>query len=150
MAKWIDFRDYQEWLQELGEVNIARTFNVATDDEAAKLFLVEVTYLNYWDTYLEWATDNEDAHIEVYFVDNGSKLNVRVSCDSTDDYVVIVYDLETNSSGRYNLEIYHNCNLAYWRTAEQDPATEWQINELANNVVDETGKYLFSGEPYSI
>lgn len=40
-------------------------------------------------------------------------------------------------------------NLVYWRTADQNPATEWQTNEMANDY-KVNDKIVFVGDPIQI
>ena len=41
-------------------------------------------------------------------------------------------------------------NMPYWRDIGQNPKTEWLLNELASNITDADGRYIFDGDPYNI
>ncbi len=41
-------------------------------------------------------------------------------------------------------------NVVYLRTEMDDPITEWKINELANDLCDKNGKFVFEDEPVQL
>lgn len=41
-------------------------------------------------------------------------------------------------------------NILYWRNVDQNPETEWIINEMANDITDDAGNIIFDGEPCNI
>lgn len=137
---------YREHLRNANGVDAEKFLELQPDEE----FLVEVHYLNYWNDECSDRPNQEGIDLEIYTIDNEQSLNVYVACDQK--YVpdlYITYTPDKAHTGRYELTICCDDNLVYWRTADQNPATEWQTNEMANDYkVD--GKIVFVGDPIQI
>ncbi len=115
-------------------------------------FLVETVFLDYWNTISNGAPEQEGISVESYFLEGGSKLVVRITCDEDGaaEPVMMVYTPSAEHLGKHTLEISIGDNLVYWREAEHNPATEWLINGLANGITDENGNFIFTGDPVRI
>lgn len=138
--------NYRELLQDAEGVNVEEFLKLRPDEE----FLVEVHFLNYWNDEYGDRPNQEGIDLEIYTIDNEQSLNVYITSDK--EYVpdlCITYTPDTAHAGQHELTICCDDNLVYWRTANQNPATEWKNNEMANNYkVD--GKIVFVGDPVQI
>lgn len=134
---------YYAHLQDAEDVNVENFLKLQPDEE----FLIEVHYLNYWNNNYNNYPDLEGINMEIYAIDNGQSLNVYITCDKkyTPD-LHITYTPDKAHAGRHELTICCDDNLVYWRTADQNPATEWICNEMANDY-KVGGKVVFVGDP---
>lgn len=59
---------------------------------------------------------------------------------------------ENDAIGRdYGLGIIDESdNLVYFRNPDQDPLLDWQVNYLANYLIDNHGRYIFPGSPNNL
>ncbi len=124
------FISQQALLELLQESGLDQILQLQEGEE----FLVETAYLEHWnqdldhrpelDSLSEFSADplpdNEGVQITVEFTD--------------DEQVIMIYYPSPDTPGQYGLEIVHNDDLVYCRTSDQDPATEWHMNCMADNV----------------
>lgn len=124
------FISQQALLELLQESGLDQILQLQEGEE----FLVETAYLEHWNRDLDHRPkldglsefsadplpDNEGVQITVEFTD--------------DEQVIMIYHPSPDTPGQYGLEIVHNDDLVYCRTSDQDPATEWQMNCMADNV----------------
>ena len=61
-----------------------------------------------------------------------------------------LYYFDTDGQQTGLIIVDKNNNMAYWRNANQDPRTEWQICSLAQDITDDDSNFVFDGEPYNI
>lgn len=71
----------------------------------------------------------------------------------TGDFLQFIYfgndDLELKM-GHGLMILDSDLNVVYLRTEMDNPITEWKINELANDLCDEDGGFVFDGEPIQL
>ena len=111
-------------------------------------FLAESTFLNAWNEGMDRAPELEG--LKEYCAERGDEGEIIVSV--VYDYngageVNIVYNPVVNCPGEYDVKIFCDANLQYHRLPRQDEKTEWQLNCMANDIVDEDGRFIFEGEP---
>ena len=73
--------------------------------------------------------------------------------DSADESCLYLYCFDgdgCHSGPNHTLVATYEDNVVYWREAWHNPHTEWNINELANNIEDEAGDFVFPGEHVQI
>lgn len=61
-----------------------------------------------------------------------------------------LYYFDTDGQRTGLIIVDKNNNMVYWRNADQDPRTKWQICSLAQDITDDDGNFIFDGEPYNI
>lgn len=116
-------------------------------------FLVEVAWLNYWNACLDDAPSQEGVEDCIAYTE-GDSLNIEYvyqapGTPETDAaHTILTLTPSEDVPGGYALQIIDGDQLIYYRAAWQDPATEWDINMMADDpkVTDERGNILFPGD----
>lgn len=115
-------------------------------------FLVETTYLDHWNQELDHRPELDGlSELSADVLSDGA---IQITAEFTDDErVLFIMDPDPTRPGQYGLEIIRNNNLVYCRTSGQDPATEWQMNCMADDAeaaAAPDGTPLFKGDPLNI
>ncbi len=165
---WHTPRDHQQLLEEgtgvaelLGLAAVPQAYGVPAGDSIDPYapFFVECAFLEYWNDQLCDRPNQEGFEdLDVYINEDGEaiieiKFYDRIaSSEYSHDQIIMCYTPDPDHPGRHALEIIRNDNLIYQRTASQDPATEWLINEMADDpeIIDADGHPLFTGDPCNI
>jgi len=118
-------------------INQKQLFNILKDSDASGFlhvdgsseFLAECIFLNHWNQQLKHQPENNGVDdLEVWIKPN--RLSVLFSY--RDEEIVLLYTPDDANPGKHALEISHNGVTVYSRQANQNPATEWNINALAD------------------
>lgn len=125
-------------------------------NEAAP-FLVETAWLNYWNAGLNDKPRQEGVEECIAYIE-GESLNIEFiyqapgTPEADAAHAILILTPSKDAPDGYALQIISDGQLVYYRDAWQDPATEWDINEMADNpkVTDEQGNMLFPGDPINI
>ena len=142
-------------LDVIREAGLAEAFGFSEDT----LFLVESAFLRSWNRELEdGPNQNGLDECEAYPVPakNASERGIHVWMEyhgaGEDEAIYLMMETDEQHPGKYALMILRNDNVIYWRTIEQDPATEWQINCMAGDptVTGRDGEMLFRGETHNV
>lgn len=158
---FINREEFLEFLEEQSDKCDEDLVELLGVDESTP-FLVEVIFLQGWnreldnrpnhmglDEYTAYATlvDEDDP-------DRGLAVQVLIAYTDDDhaDEIFLTLTPDAKHSGNYGLQILRNENLIYERTAEQDPATEWRVNAMAEDdlYTTEDGQIAFHGETTNI
>lgn len=144
----IPFGSPQDFLALLQQHGAADLLGVNEDT----LFLAESTFIQDWnETFgrvpemrgldaLEVLIDDLKNAVQIYIAyHNGGS-----GCDEIYIDYEIRYATGTNFS--YSVSIIYNESLVYYRDAGQDERTEWKLNYMANDIVDEDGNLIFEGD----
>lgn len=121
-------------------------------------FLVESAFLQYWNEQLKYQPEqlglselyaqrvDEPDHSTTTII-----VNIAFQNGPNTEEVDLQLTTDAYHSGKYALTIFYNDVVFYDRTIDQDPATEWQLNGMANDpdVTDADGNMLFEGDPYN-
>lgn len=113
-------------------------------------FTVETAFLDHWNVERDGAPDLEGINVKSDINHSESQACLFIACDNREDIGTLIFVFTPSAeSGKYGLTIIDDDNVVYERTAEQDEATEWQINCMADDpeITDENGNPLFVGEP---
>lgn len=114
-------------------------------------FLVECIFLNHWDQELKHEPLEEGVdELDLKLVPESNPDCLYITFVYQDDEVMLIYVPDTNHPGKHALEIYHDQNIVYSRQASHNPATEWDINGMANDLKDENGNFYFTGDHTNI
>ena len=147
---WYTREDYLSLLRDCGVADIIHA------DESTK-FLAEVAWLNHWNAQLN-DEPNQEGLDDIAYTEEDNNLTVEFvyqapgTPETTAKHVTITYTMSSNIPGAYALQILDGDQLVYCRTAQQNEATEWDINAMADDpeVADEQGNMLFHGDHTNI
>ncbi len=150
----------QPWQTSASILSLLEECGVADFIQASKdtPFLVEAAWLNCWNAYLGDGP-NQDGVDECIAYTEGNSLNIeyiyQIPGTPKEDaaHTILILTPSEDVPGGYALQIIDDDGqLIYYRTAWQDPATEWDINMMAGDpeVTDEQGNMLFPGDPTNI
>lgn len=145
MSPFISKSQLRELLE---EQSFDRTLGVDDTTE----FLVETVYLEHWNQELNHRPELDGlSELSADLLPDGA---IQITAEFTDDErVLLVMYPDPTQPGQYGLEIIRNDNLVYCRTSDQDPATEWQMNCMADDAeaaAAPDGTPLFKGDPLNI
>lgn len=123
-------------------------------DDSSQL-LAEVAYLNFWNYNNGNAPAEEGIDFNVTFDYANDTVIITISCDHREDIEAINLLYTINSETEephpnfYELLVLDGDNVVYERNFDQDEASQWNRNSMANDpfVTDENGNPLFVGEP---
>lgn len=122
-------------------------------DTTSKL-LAEVAYLNFWNATNDNAPEEGGISFDTEFDYANSTVIVTISCDQRNDIgpLSFLYTIDADEGQHlnyYKLLILDDDNIVYDRRFDQNEATEWKQNSMADDplITDEFGNPLFIGEP---
>lgn len=150
MAPWMTDNRFKQLLRGLGKDKSSDpTRLLGTSAALEPPFLVEVAYLNSWD----WENQNQPSTVGIILSAEWTRdhrFSIAVTCnDDTVPKLYLLYDFDKYYL-KHGLMILNDVNLVYKRRDDQNPATAWKTNALANDetVTDVNGNMLFVGDPY--
>lgn len=148
MTKWMNYEKYKSLLENFGQLDVMQFFDITPTTDISKMFFVELAFLNYWNDLADDKFHREGVNPTVNSGDE-SWLEVIIDCDcDAVNHLIFIYSFDNVNRTRYGLQILRDENPVYERDSNQDPLTEWYINELANDATDENGQIIFVGDPY--
>ncbi len=158
---FIDREEFLEFLEDQSDECGEDLVELLDVDESTP-FLVETVFLAGWNRELDGRPNTKGLNdYEAYTIladeddpHRGLAVQIQIGYvdDDHEDEIFLTLTPDAKHSGHYGLQILRNDNLIYERTAEQDPATEWQINAMAEDglYTTEDGQLAFHGEATNI